>query len=58
MGTTTERFVSTEEAAELLGKPVSWLRNNAGPLGIPRYHLGNHWRFRLSEVAEWVEGKV
>jgi excisionase family DNA binding protein len=54
--TTIERFSTTAEAAELLGKPRSWLHNNAARLGIPRYKTGNHWRYRLSEVSAWVEG--
>lgn len=57
MGTTatTEKYVSTAAAAEFLDKPASWLRNNAARLGIPRRRVGNHWRFRLSEVEAWVE---
>jgi hypothetical protein len=52
--TTLEAFVSTEDVAAFLGKPLSWVFNNAGPLGIPRYKIGNHYRYRLSEVAKWV----
>jgi excisionase family DNA binding protein len=54
---TAERYVTTDEVAEFLGKPVTWVYNNAGPLGIPRYRLGNHYRYRLSEVAEWLSGQ-
>lgn len=52
---TTERFVTTEQAAEFLGKPVSWLYNSAGRLGIPRHRLGRQYRYRLSELADWLE---
>ena len=55
MQSTSERFVTTDEAAEYLHKPTSWLHNNAGRLRIPRYKVGNQWRYRLSEIAEWVE---
>lgn len=49
-----ESFVSTAEVAEFLNKPESWVYANAGPLGLPRYRLGNQWRYRLSEVADWM----
>jgi predicted DNA-binding transcriptional regulator AlpA len=50
-----EPFVTTEQIAEFLGKPPSWIHNNAGRLSIPRRRLGNQWRYRCSEVAEWLE---
>lgn len=52
-----ERFATTEEVADFLKKPASWVYHNAGPRGIPRYKVGNHWRYRLSEVALWVENR-
>jgi predicted DNA-binding transcriptional regulator AlpA len=53
-----EPFVGTEEVAAFLGKPASWLYNRAERLGVPRYRVGLHYRYRLSEVAEWVaEGR-
>lgn len=55
MSNTPEPFVSGEYAAALLGKDTRWLRNNAERLGIPRYKIGNQYRFRLSEVAGWAE---
>ena len=53
--TTIEPFVSTEEVCEFLGKPASWLYNRAERLGVPRYRVGLQYRYRLSEVAAWVE---
>jgi len=50
----SESWVGTEQVAEHLGKPVSWLYQNAERLGIPRRRLGNHLRFRLSEVDAWL----
>lgn len=50
-----EKFVGTQAVADLLGKPVTWVYSNAGPRGMPRYKIGNHWRYRLSEVATWME---
>lgn len=51
-----EPFVTADVAANHLGKPVSWLYNNAERSGIPRYRIGNQWRYRLSEVDAWMEG--
>lgn len=42
--------MSTRELAEHLGKPVSWIYNNAERLGIARIRVGNQYRYRLSEV--------
>jgi excisionase family DNA binding protein len=55
--TTVEPYVTTEQVAEFIGKPMSWVYNCAGPAGIPRHKLGNHWRYRLSEVAAWLEAR-
>lgn len=53
-----EKFVSTAEVAEYLNKPTSWVHDNAGRMRIPRYKLGNQYRYLLSEVAEWVSARA
>ena len=50
-----ERWATQGETAEHMGKPVSWLHHEAAALGIPRYKIGNQWRYRLSEVDQWIE---
>jgi predicted DNA-binding transcriptional regulator AlpA len=50
-----EPYVGTTDTAAFLGKPKSWLFNNAELLGVPRYRIGNQWRYRLSEIAAWME---
>lgn len=50
-----ERLVGTEEVAEFLGRPRSWIHDNQARLEIPRIKVGQQFRYRLSEVAEWVE---
>ncbi len=50
-----EPFATTEDVAEYLSKPASWVHNNAARLGLPRYRMGNQYRYRLSEIAAWVE---
>lgn len=52
------RLLTTKEAADLLGKPVSWMNHEAGRLGIPRYKIGNQWRYRHSELDQWIDRQV
>lgn len=49
-----EPYVGTDAVAAFIGKPVSFVYDRAGALGIPRHKIGNHYRYRLSEVAAWV----
>ncbi|MCP2335787.1 helix-turn-helix domain-containing protein [Actinomadura rupiterrae] len=51
---TVEPWVGTRDVARHLGKPVSWVHDNAERLGIPRVKLSNQYRYRLSEVDAWV----
>jgi hypothetical protein len=53
-----ERWITTEEAAEHLCKPPSWLHANADRLGVPRRRLGNQYRYRLSELDAWLDGQA
>jgi excisionase family DNA binding protein len=50
---TVERWVTTQEVAEHLSKPISWVRNNAATL--PHRRVGNHLRFKLSAVDAWLD---
>lgn len=47
-------WLTTDELAELLRKPKSWVFNNAGPLGIPRVKLGKHYRYPRAGVEAWL----
>ena len=47
-------YVDVEAASEYLDKPVSWVRNNSDRLRLPRYRVGNQWRYRLSEIDDWM----
>ena len=49
-----EPFVGVRRVAAHLGKPPSWVYNRGADLGLPLYRLGNHLRFKLSEVDRWV----
>ncbi len=50
-----EGWTSTKEAAEYLGvKPATirdWIRKGKD---IPRKKVGKLWKFKLSELEEWV----
>lgn len=51
-----ETWLTTEQVADHLGKPRSWLFNNAERLAIPRRRIGRQYRYKLSEVDAWLDG--
>ena len=55
MSETAEKWVSVEEAAEHLDiKPATlkeWLRKGKD---IPGRKIGKQWKFKISELDEWV----
>lgn len=51
---TLEPWVGTAEIAVHLGKPESFFHNRAADLGIPRVKVGNHWRYKVSQVDAWL----
>ena len=55
MSETAEKWVSVEEAAEYLDiKPATlkeWLRKGKD---IPGRKIGKQWKFKISELDEWV----
>jgi hypothetical protein len=53
----TEPWVTTDEVAAHLHKPVSWIHQNSERVGLPRRRLGNQFRWRLSEVDAWLSGQ-
>jgi excisionase family DNA binding protein len=55
MPTQAEPLATTAEVAVFLKKPESWVYDNAARLDLPRFKVGNHYRYRLSEVEQWVE---
>ncbi len=50
-------LVGNREVADYLGRPISWLYHEAAAQKIPRYKVGNQWRYRLSEIDEWLEAR-
>ena len=51
-----EKWINIEEAAEHLGvKSVTirdWIRKKKG---IPAHKIGRQWKFKVSELDEWVK---
>lgn len=51
-----EKWISIEEAAEHLGvKPVTvrdWIKKEKG---IPAHKIGKMWKFKYSELDDWVK---
>lgn len=51
-----EKYISLDEATEYLGiKPVtlrSWIRNPKNE--VPAHKIGRFWKFKYSEIDEWV----
>ena len=50
-----EPWVTTADVAAYLKKPKSWVYDNGHR--IPRYKIGATYRYRLSQVAAWVESQ-
>ena len=52
-----EKWISLNEAAEYLGvKPVTlrkWIKTKED---IPAHKLGRLWKFKCTELDEWVKG--
>jgi len=50
-------WLTTREAAAHIGKPVSWLHNNAAQLHIPRFKIGQQYRYSVSDLDGWLTSK-
>ena len=52
-----DKWIGIDEAAEYLGiKTVtlrSWIRN--GKEDLPAQKIGKQWKFKISELDEWVK---
>ena len=52
--TTLEPFVSMKEVCKHLSVSEAYIYQNQSALNIPRYKIGKHWKYRLSEIDQWV----
>lgn len=53
---TDDKYISLEDAAEYLNiKPVTlrkWIKQKSG---VPAHQIGRLWKFKRSELDEWVQ---
>jgi len=52
---TTEQHMSPKGLAAYLGVSVSWVYAQAEAGRLPGYKLGKYWRFKQSEIEEWLK---
>lgn len=56
MDNKTDKYISIDEAAEYLGiKTVTlrvWIKD--GKKEIPAHRVGKFWKFKYSELDEWI----
>lgn len=50
-----EPWVCLEDIAEYLGVNKDTIRNWIKKTDIPAHKIGRQWKFKLSEVDEWVK---
>lgn len=50
-----DRWYSLEETAEYLGVTKDTIRSWIKKETIPAHKIGRLWKFKLSEVDEWVK---
>lgn len=55
MSSIDERWSSLEEVAEYLAVNKDTIRNWIKKQEIPAHKIGKLWRFKLSEVDEWIK---
>ena len=55
MSEVTEKWSSLEETAEYLGVTKDTIRSWIRKGNIPAHKIGRLWKFKFSEVDEWVK---
>lgn len=55
MGTDAEKWSSLEEVAEHIGVNKDTVRNWIKKDAIPAHKIGKLWKFKLSEIDEWIK---
>jgi excisionase family DNA binding protein len=51
----TDKWCSLEETAEYLGVAKDTVRNWIKKTDIPAHKIGRLWKFKLTEVDDWVK---
>jgi excisionase family DNA binding protein len=57
-GTVTEPWASVEDVAKHLGVAKDSVYRWIDHRGLPAHKIGRLWKFKLSEVDEWVRAGV
>jgi excisionase family DNA binding protein len=50
----TNRLLTAEDVAELLGVPKSWVYEQSRTGNLPTVMLGRYRRYRREAIEEWV----
>jgi excisionase family DNA binding protein len=51
----SERLLTADEVADLLGVPTRWVREHTRSGAIPHVQLGRYVRYDYDDVLAWVE---
>jgi len=54
---TIGRWMTLKEAAAHLNVSTSYLYQKGDTVGVPRYRIGNKFRYKLSELDAWVQSQ-
>ena len=54
---TIGRWMTLKEAAAHLKVSTSYLYQKGDTVGVPRYKIGNKFRYKLSELDAWVKSQ-
>lgn len=55
MDTSVDKWCSLEETADYLGVTKDTVRNWIKKTDIPAHKIGRLWKFKLTEVDDWVK---
>ena len=51
------RWITLKEAAAHLNVSTSYLYQKGDSVGVPRYKIGNKFRYKLSDLDNWVQSQ-
>ena len=51
------RWMTLKEAAAHLNVSTSYLYQKGDTVGVPRYRIGNKFRYKLSDLDTWVQSQ-
>jgi len=51
------RWITLKEAAAHLNVSTSYLYQKGDSVGVPRFKIGNKFRYKLSDLDTWVESQ-